>query len=302
MSILSSSISTSSRGLLRTTRLNSSRGRQQWFSTSRASRGGAFFNLGGLGASREAQYLSRERGIPRTEYNSNIHLIRSSEVDPFAPAPGSTRAAAAAKKAEKVAAAAAAQAQAQAQAKSEAQSMSGFFARELGRHGTISESTLGPDAVASYPNRVTGPSAREANLEAQLQAITAELRHTKQSLEKVLQRKDNAGRTATQLLLSIAITAILSAAVVLIYMDTSGQFPSGPPPKPAETLTHPAQPQPLNEQQEALDEAAAQRRRRNAPSEERALAESGLTSFETRPEGTGAPWRSLMSGLFWART
>lgn len=51
----------------------------------------ALFNLGGLAASREGQYLSRERGIPRTEYSSNIHLIRSSEVDPFAPAPGATR-------------------------------------------------------------------------------------------------------------------------------------------------------------------------------------------------------------------
>lgn len=60
------------------------------FHTSTPSRS-ALFNLGGLAASREGQYLSRERGIPRTEYSSNIHLIRASEVDPFAPAPGAAR-------------------------------------------------------------------------------------------------------------------------------------------------------------------------------------------------------------------
>lgn len=59
-------------------------------STTRVLRSGSFFNLGGLGASREAQYLSKEHGIPRTEYSSNIHLIRSSEVNPFAPVPGAT--------------------------------------------------------------------------------------------------------------------------------------------------------------------------------------------------------------------
>lgn len=51
------------------------------------------FNLNGLAGSRESQYLSRERGIPRTEYSSNISLIRSSEVDPFAPAPGASKSA-----------------------------------------------------------------------------------------------------------------------------------------------------------------------------------------------------------------
>ncbi|KUI64205.1 hypothetical protein VM1G_11007 [Cytospora mali] len=56
-------------------------------STTRTLQSGSFFNLGGLGASREAQYLSREKGIPRTEYSSNTHLIRSSEVDPFASNP-----------------------------------------------------------------------------------------------------------------------------------------------------------------------------------------------------------------------
>lgn len=60
------------------------------FSTTPPSRS-ALFNLGGLAASREGQYLSKETGIPRTEYSSNIHLIRSSEVDPFAPAPGASK-------------------------------------------------------------------------------------------------------------------------------------------------------------------------------------------------------------------
>lgn len=59
------------------------------FTTTPPSRS-ALFKLGGLAASREGQYLSKETGIPRTEFSSNIHLIRSSEVDPFAPAPGAS--------------------------------------------------------------------------------------------------------------------------------------------------------------------------------------------------------------------
>ncbi|KAJ4409163.1 hypothetical protein N0V82_009542 [Gnomoniopsis sp. IMI 355080] len=51
----------------------------------------ALFNLNGLAQSRESQFLSKERGIPRTEYSSNIHLIRSSEVDPFPNAPGASK-------------------------------------------------------------------------------------------------------------------------------------------------------------------------------------------------------------------
>lgn len=51
----------------------------------------ALFNLNGLAHSRESQYLSKERGLPRTEYSSNIHLIRSSEVDPFPNAPGASK-------------------------------------------------------------------------------------------------------------------------------------------------------------------------------------------------------------------
>lgn len=60
------------------------------FSTTPVSQS-ALFNLGRLAVSRESQYLSKEHGIPRTEYSANAHLIRSSEVDPYAPAPGATR-------------------------------------------------------------------------------------------------------------------------------------------------------------------------------------------------------------------
>lgn len=62
----------------------------QTFSTTTPSRS-ALFNLNGLAHSRESQYLSKERGIPRTEFSSNIHLIRSSEVDPFPNAPGASK-------------------------------------------------------------------------------------------------------------------------------------------------------------------------------------------------------------------
>ena len=47
-------------------------------------------NLQGLATSRESQFLSKERKIPRTEFSPQLQLIRSSEVDPFAPAPGAT--------------------------------------------------------------------------------------------------------------------------------------------------------------------------------------------------------------------
>lgn len=83
-----------------TVRVGRARTYSRLFSTTRALRSGSFLNLGGLGASREAQYLSRERGIPRTEFSSNTHLIRSSEVDPFAPAPGATPSLAAARAAQ----------------------------------------------------------------------------------------------------------------------------------------------------------------------------------------------------------
>ncbi|KAL8704288.1 MAG: hypothetical protein Q9201_002542 [Fulgogasparrea decipioides] len=48
------------------------------------------FNLGGLSTSRESQYLSKERGIPRTEFAPHLELIRSSEVDTQR-TPGSTK-------------------------------------------------------------------------------------------------------------------------------------------------------------------------------------------------------------------
>ena len=64
--------------------------RGRLFSTARTLRGGSFFDLARLGASREAQYLSKQHGIPRTEFSANTHLIRSGEVDPSAPAPGAS--------------------------------------------------------------------------------------------------------------------------------------------------------------------------------------------------------------------
>lgn len=56
-----------------------------------SSRSSALFNLGGLSTSRESQYLSKERGIPRTEFSPHLELIRSSEVDTQR-APGSNKA------------------------------------------------------------------------------------------------------------------------------------------------------------------------------------------------------------------
>ena len=44
---------------------------------------GSILNLGGLSISRESRFLSKERGIPRTEFSPHLELIRSSEVDPF---------------------------------------------------------------------------------------------------------------------------------------------------------------------------------------------------------------------------
>ena len=45
---------------------------------------GSLFNLSGLSASRESGFLSKERGIPRTEFAPHLELIRLSEVEPFA--------------------------------------------------------------------------------------------------------------------------------------------------------------------------------------------------------------------------
>lgn len=55
-------------------------------------------NLSQFSASKEAQYLSKEKKIPREEFYPYIELIRSSEVDPFAPAAGSSPTAVAALK------------------------------------------------------------------------------------------------------------------------------------------------------------------------------------------------------------
>ena len=45
--------------------------------------GSPLLNLSGLSISRESQYFSKERGIPRTEFSPHLELIRSSEVAPF---------------------------------------------------------------------------------------------------------------------------------------------------------------------------------------------------------------------------
>ena len=44
----------------------------------------SILNLSGLSVSRESRFLSKERGIPRTEFSPHLELIRSSEVNPFA--------------------------------------------------------------------------------------------------------------------------------------------------------------------------------------------------------------------------
>ena len=51
------------------------------FPTSQRRAYGSLFNLGGLSTSRECQYFSKERGVPRTEFSPFLELIRSSEVD-----------------------------------------------------------------------------------------------------------------------------------------------------------------------------------------------------------------------------
>ena len=50
----------------------------------------SLFNLAARATSRESAYLSKERRIPHTEYSPTLQLIRSSEVDPFKGAPGSS--------------------------------------------------------------------------------------------------------------------------------------------------------------------------------------------------------------------
>lgn len=246
MFALPSNMSSRASGLARA---SNSCGRLLFSTSSSRAGGGPLFNLGGLGASREAQYLSKERGIPRTEYSANIHLIRSSEVDPFAPAPGSTRAAAAR---------AAARAEAEAEARSRlASAMTDFRAAN--------------DPVAV--------------LTAQLQALRDELAETKRALRGVQANGEGSETSMTSHLLS---TAIILTAIYFIGKDVSERFTETS--TPAQALT------------DEVDEATAQRQR-DAPVEERALAESGLTSFDTGPAESGRrPRSSVLSGLFWART
>ena len=54
------------------------------YTTPRILSSGSLFNLSGLSTSREAGFLSKERGIPRTEFAPHLELIRLSEVEPFA--------------------------------------------------------------------------------------------------------------------------------------------------------------------------------------------------------------------------
>lgn len=147
--------------------------RRLLFSTTHALRaGGPLFNLGGLGASREAQYLSKERGIPRTEYSANIHLIRSSEVDPFAPAPGATRTAVA-------------RAAARAQAEAEAELASGALSAEFPR---------GPMALGGT-----------AGLLDQLHAMRNELVETKAALYRMQAQRMNPEKSTSARLLDMAL-------------------------------------------------------------------------------------------------
>ena len=54
------------------------------YTTPRILSSGSLFNLAGLSTSRESGFLSKERGIPRTEFSPHLELIRLSEVEPFA--------------------------------------------------------------------------------------------------------------------------------------------------------------------------------------------------------------------------
>lgn len=258
-------------------RARNSCGRLRFSTSSPARGGGPLFNLGGLGASREAQYLSKERGIPRTEYSANIHLIRSSEVDPFAPAPGSTRAAGRA----------AARAEEAARAKDAARAE-----RARGRsHLASGAPSVGAPSFGVAPGLPAHDSV--SSLVAQLQALRDELAETKRGLRRVQARGDRSGPSVASQLLS---TAIIVALIFFIAKDVSERVSTGPS-SPADGLV---QAQTLAGE---VDEARAQRQR-DAPAEERALAESGLTSFESEPVASGDRPRgsSVLSGLFWART
>ena len=53
------------------------------FHSTTARGSGSFLNLSGLSVSRESRFLSKEQGIPRTEFSPHLELIRSGEVVPF---------------------------------------------------------------------------------------------------------------------------------------------------------------------------------------------------------------------------
>ncbi|KAI3395258.1 hypothetical protein diail_1611 [Diaporthe ilicicola] len=257
----STNVSARASGVVRTHAGNSCR--RRLFSTSQALRGGGpLFNLGGLGASREAQYLSRERGIPRTEYSANIHLIRSSEVDPFAPAPGSTRAAAA---------------RAAARAHAEGAAAAAAAAAHEARNAS---------AVAQDPTALGGMQG----LAAQLDATRDELARTKKALRRMQAKGERPETSTTSYLLStaviVAVMFIAGKEVWEMQARSTTRAPTG-----------------LVEAQLAADEVdeALAQRQRDAPAEEQALAESGLTSFENQPATLETPRSSVLSGLFWAR-
>ncbi|KAL1877922.1 hypothetical protein Daus18300_002275 [Diaporthe australafricana] len=257
-----SSISTRASGVARA---SNSCGRLL-FSTSQALRGGGpLFNLGGLGASREAQYLSRERGIPRTEYSANIHLIRSSEVDPFAPAPGSTRSAAA-------------RAAARAQTEAQLEKAKAQLARGARNASTSSSVAYDPKAVGGL-----------AGLAAQLQAMRVDLAATKMALLRLQAKGEKPETSTTSYLLS---TAIILAVVFFVGKDISDRLA-----RPTQATDGLIQARTLADE---VDEAMAQRQR-DAPAEEQVLAESGLTSFEHQPATSDSPRTSVLGGLFWAR-
>lgn len=276
MATISSNISSRARGAVYA---SNSRGRL-WFSTSRVSRAGSgsFFNLGGLGASREAQYLSKERGIPRTEYNSNIHLIRSSEVDPFAPVPGSTRAAAA---------------RAAARAEAERERLASPIAAAAHQRGA---NKFAHGFVTTHSGAPAG-GVHVAGLEHQLQAVRDELAEVKRSLlvaRLKAERASDARTSETSTASRLLSTAIILTAVYIIAREVGERFTGSP--KPVDGLLQAAQ-----TPTDKVDEAIAQRQR-DAPLEEQVLAESGLTAFENQPEVVEPPRRSVLSGIFWART
>ena len=77
-----SSTVASESGLIMRTRLKQIALCRSFRSTARQG-SNSILNLSGLSISRESRFLSKERGIPRTEFSPHLELIRSSEVNPF---------------------------------------------------------------------------------------------------------------------------------------------------------------------------------------------------------------------------